>query len=329
MSNRLNARPAIGENDVAKVEAGSHAAVGGAGAAEEFYFQGTNGKGVLLIHGLTGAPVEMRFVGKTLNRMGYTVYAPRLAGHGVDIDTLIKTTHRDWIDGLGEPLNRLKAECDEVSTAGICVGGALGLMLAHSEPGRVARSVVYAPALQYDGWNQPWWQRYINPVIRLGYYFPALYHLTFEEKAPFGIKDERMRRFLMEGASMKGVLPCFPIIALYENMLLNDALRKALPAMTTPTLLIHSREDDVSNPRNAERIKALHGGPVELVYLQNSYHMVHVDQERELVARLTGEFIGGLSVEASMAGYYENHAKRAGAEAEPGRGFEIGDAVRA
>ncbi|HJU08685.1 MAG TPA: alpha/beta hydrolase, partial [Rhodanobacteraceae bacterium] len=37
--------------------------------------------GVLLIHGLTGTPAEMRFVGKGLHRAGYTVYGMQLAGH--------------------------------------------------------------------------------------------------------------------------------------------------------------------------------------------------------------------------------------------------------
>ncbi len=266
-----------------------------------FYFEGGRRKGVLLIHGLTGAPVEMRFVGKLLNRMGFTVHAPMLAGHCVDAETLTATTYEDWIDSLRAPLKRLQGEVDEVYTAGICVGGALGLMLAEQERGAIAKSVIYSPTLSYDGWAMPKWQRIANPLIKLGYHFKSLHKLKFEERAPFGIKDERMRRFLVEGASMKGVLPYFPVIALYENMRLNSSMRKALPEMTVPTLLIHAREDDVSNPRNAERIKGLHGGPCDLVYLDNSYHMIHVDQERDLVAQLTGEFFGLPTVSQSVA----------------------------
>src|SRR3974377_522801 len=86
-----------------------------------FYFEGSREKGVLLIHGLTGAPVEMRFIGKALNRMGFTVYAPVLAGHCQDIAALEATTYQDWIDSLRAPLNRLKAEVRSVHTAGICV----------------------------------------------------------------------------------------------------------------------------------------------------------------------------------------------------------------
>jgi carboxylesterase len=99
-----------------------------------------------------------------------------------------------------------------------------------------------------------------------------------------------MRRFLLEGASLKGVLPAFPAIALYQNFRLNRALRAALPGVSIPTLLIHAREDDVSHPRNAQRIQRLHGGSCDLVYMQDSYHMVHVDRERDRVAQLTADF---------------------------------------
>jgi carboxylesterase len=39
-----------------------------------YFMEGTNGKGVLLVHGLTGAPVEMRLVARQLHRRGYTVW---------------------------------------------------------------------------------------------------------------------------------------------------------------------------------------------------------------------------------------------------------------
>src|SRR5208337_2042239 len=116
-----------------------------------FYFEGSREKGVLLIHGLTGAPAEMRFVGKSLNRMGFTVYAPTLAGHCQDIAALEASKYEDWIDSLRGPLNRLKAEVRQVYTVGICVGGQVGLMLAHQERSKVAKSVIYSPTMHYDG----------------------------------------------------------------------------------------------------------------------------------------------------------------------------------
>ncbi len=257
-----------------------------------FFFEGSRDKGVLLIHGLTGAPVEMRFVGKALNRLGFTVYAPRLAGHCQDVAALEATTHEDWLDSLRAPLYALKKEVRHVTTAGICVGGTLGLMLAHQERGLVEKSVIYSPTLHYDGWNQSLWHRFGAHLIDPLKWLKRYHHLHFAERPPYGIKDERMRRFLVEGANLKGILPVFPIIALYHNFRLNRDLKAALPRITVPTLLIHAREDDVAHPRNAEKIKRLHGGACDLVYLEDSYHMIHVDRERDRVAELTAEFLG-------------------------------------
>ena len=46
-----------------------------------FYWEGTSGKGVLLVHGLTGGPAEMQFIGQQLHKRGFTVYAPTLPRH--------------------------------------------------------------------------------------------------------------------------------------------------------------------------------------------------------------------------------------------------------
>ena len=44
----------------------------------------------------TGTPAEMRFVGKGLNRAGFTVYGMQLAGHCGSEADLLRTGWRDW-----------------------------------------------------------------------------------------------------------------------------------------------------------------------------------------------------------------------------------------
>ena len=46
---------------------------------EEFFFQGGK-QGVVLVHGYTGAPGEMRLLGEYLHQQGLTVLGVRLAG---------------------------------------------------------------------------------------------------------------------------------------------------------------------------------------------------------------------------------------------------------
>ena len=47
--------------------------------------------GVLLIHGLTGTPAEMRFVATGLHQQGFTVYGMQLAGHCGSVEDLLRT----------------------------------------------------------------------------------------------------------------------------------------------------------------------------------------------------------------------------------------------
>ena len=48
--------------------------------AKPFFFKGGS-EGVLLIHGYTGAPGEMRLLGEFLHSRGYTVLGVLLPGH--------------------------------------------------------------------------------------------------------------------------------------------------------------------------------------------------------------------------------------------------------
>jgi len=258
-----------------------------------FYLEGSSNRGVLLVHGLTGSPAEMRFIGKQLHRQGFTVYAPALAGHCRDETALKMTRYEDWVGSLREALSHFRHQVSTVHAAGICVGGALALYLAYLEPQAVAKVAIYAPALDYDGWNQPKWSRAARLMREALIRIPLVREARFTEEHPFGIKSDRIRKALVSNApGIEGALPAFPAVALYENYRLNDALKRALPDITTPTLLIHAKEDDVSHPRNSFAIQKRHGGDCEVVLLEDSYHMIHVDQERHKVAALTASFFG-------------------------------------
>src|SRR4051812_28032023 len=64
--------------------------------AESFFLPG-GPTGVLLLHGFTSSPAEVRPLGDFLAAQGYTVYSPLLAGHGTAPEDLRGTTWRDWV----------------------------------------------------------------------------------------------------------------------------------------------------------------------------------------------------------------------------------------
>jgi carboxylesterase len=257
-----------------------------------FHLHAETGKGVLLVHGLTGAPGEMKFLAKRLHRRGFDVHAPLLAGHGADERHLLGTTWRDWLDTVREGYDRMREHVDVVHVAGICVGGALGLALGLERP--VAGSAVYSMTYRYDGWNMAHWYSPIVPLVRPFARLPGLRRLSFAEPYPFGLKDERLRESVAnaENPLIPGALDRLPLGAMYQMHDLADHIDRVGSRILQPTLILHARDDDMSHPRNAERLKRVLGGAVELHWLDDCYHMIHVDRQRDLVGDLTANFFG-------------------------------------
>jgi carboxylesterase len=261
-------------------------------APNEFFLPGGRA-GVLLIHGLTGTPSEMRFVGKGLQRHGYTVYGMQLAGHCLDEAALIATGWRDWYASVEQAAERLQRQVDQLFVAGLSMGSVLALHLAASQPKRIAGLALYGTTLKYDGWAIP-------PIARLAFLLPMVTRLgigharRFEECFPHGIKDERIRArivaFMRSGQSGGGGLLGNPWPSLAEFYRLARRVRRELPRIHTPCLTIHAVEDDIASASNARTVAKKLAGRVESVWLKDSYHMVTVDRQRQIVVDKSAHF---------------------------------------
>ena len=221
-----------------------------------YYMQGTNGKAVLLVHGLTGAPSEMRYIAKYLNRKGYTVYSPLLAGHGVTEAHILNYKWEDWYQTVKEAYYALAQNHDQVFAAGICAGGALALYFAGMNPQLLSGVALYSMTFKYDGWNIPK-TRHINfllPVV-LKMKLEPWHTGSFAETHPFGIKNDRVRETVINSAALAGCLPGFPWRCLAQMNTMNSEVKKLLPQITTPVTLIHAEDDDASQIRNAYYLK--------------------------------------------------------------------------
>ena len=252
--------------------------------------KGDGRRGALLIHGLTGAPSEMKPVAKRLHRAGVTVAAPLLSGHGSDQKALLRTTWRDWLGSVREAYDVLAREVDEVCVAGICVGGALGLALCAEAP-EIRGAAAYSMTFEYDGWNMPRFA-VAAPVIQMVAKLPLVRRLSYREAYPYGLKDLRLRELASRAPEslIEGSIDRLPLGALYEMYRLARHVEQLGPAIRTPTLIVHAREDDMAHPRNAYRLRQALAGPVQMQILEDSYHMVHVDKERTRVGDTTAEF---------------------------------------
>jgi carboxylesterase len=258
----------------------------------EFHMPGGR-NGVLLIHGLTGTPTEMRFVGKGLNRNGFTVYGMQLAGHCGDEADLLATGRSDWYRSVVAAAEKLRGEVDRLFVAGLSMGALLALKLAADRPEMVDGLGLYGTTFSYDGWTIPW-------IGKLSFMLPLVTSLgfgrnrKFHECFPYGIKDERVRQriagSMLSGDSAAGGLPGNPWPSLAEFYRLSWRVRRMLPNVRTPALVVHAKDDDVASLKNVRTVVRGVSGPVETVLLENSYHMITVDQERDVVIERTTRF---------------------------------------
>lgn len=98
---------------------------------DPFFYQGSE-TGILLIHGFTGTPSELRPMGRYLEKQGYTVYAPLLPGHGTSPEEMECTSWKDWWACVFNAYDRLRLQgkVRQIVAVGLSMGGALALKLA-------------------------------------------------------------------------------------------------------------------------------------------------------------------------------------------------------
>jgi carboxylesterase len=247
---------------------------------------------VLLVHGLTGSPFELKYFAKKLNQAGFTVKAPCLAGHGKTVEELAKTRWSDWYSSVFGSFMEMKKNYRTVSVAGLCMGALLALHLAHQVGSEINGTALMSTTIFYDGWSLPWY-KFLLPIA----YFPPLrYIYSYEEKEPYGIKNQAWRDRivnLMKNDSIAYIKT--PAASMYELFKLIKEVKRELPAIKTPTLILHSKEDDLTSTKNAdyveERIGAL---KVKKVILDNCYHMMTIDNQKDTVAEEMTKFFKDL-----------------------------------
>lgn len=255
--------------------------------------------GVLLVHGMTGTPNEMRLLARGLNREGFTVYAVQLAGHCGTVDDLLATRWPDWLASVQAGADRLLPHVDRLVVGGLSVGAVLALALAQERPDEVAGVCALSTIFRYDGWTIPFYTRFafLIPLLRL---LGIGRYRMFMEQPPYGIKDEQLRRHIVErmldGHSAEAGLPGNPWWTIQEMRGLSARVLPRLKQVRAPCLAIHARNDDVASIANAHAIaRGVVHAPVELVLLDDSYHMITVDRERRTVIARCADFVGRIA----------------------------------
>lgn len=224
-----------------------------------------NGQSVLLIHGYTGSPHDMRYLGLRLQEAGFTVSIPRLPGHGTNRRDFLQTKAQDWLRRSVDAWLDLQLLGLQQSVGGLSMGGIIAAIIgATFTPHKI---VLAAPALMTTNPLLPW-----TPLLK--YFVKEKAHQEVEHF------EEEDLNFLSQEYWSVDMVP--QAAELYRLLKLG---RELLPRILSPTLTIVSEKDKTVPLRVADLIRStIQSKEKEVLILKESPHVVVNDCEKERVA---------------------------------------------
>lgn len=239
-----------------------------------FDLVGDDDLGVVLVHGFTGTPYEVRYLGEQLARHGASVHAPLLPGHGTTPADLDGTRWEDWAGAVERAVDALHARCARVAVVGQSLGGLLALHVASHRPDVVAVGSLAAPL---------WLEGLAGRVAA----WAAAGSLCGVRALPkLGGSDVRDRRAKAENPAYRAV----PVRALAQLVAFMQVVDDALPRLAQPVLVLHASHDHTAPVACAARIAA-RARARRVRILPRSYHLIAADVERDLVATEVASFL--------------------------------------
>lgn len=238
--------------------------------AESFFMPG-GADGVLLIHGFTGSPSEMRLFGEALNRAGFTVFAVRLPGHGTTPEDMERMTAEDWRNAVIDGWNVLSSVCERTAAVGVSMGALLALWLSSIKP--VWQTVSLAAPI------------YIRQARQL--------HLLPPMEDCWGKFLPKVKK------TMHGVPPeyciCYrvtPLRSIHELLAVMEDTKEQLYKVKNRLLVVQSERDHTVDAESARFImEHVSSSDKELLWLKQSGHRLMLDCERETVFEKTVMFL--------------------------------------
>ncbi len=216
----------------------------------------------------------MRPLAEALAAAGFTVDLPLLPGHGTSLEDMVPTRWDDWSGAAEAHFQALAARCDHVAVAGLSMGGALACWLAERHPHLSGIALV-------------------NPMVQ-----PPAVEFRWRGSRPSSTPGSRRstpsaptsRRRARSSPPTRGRRwpPCSRCSGGPTRS------RPSWPTSTARSCCFSSREDHVVEPVSGDVVEARVSGPVERIWLEDSYHVATLDNDAPLIEARTVAFATAL-----------------------------------
>ena len=239
--------------------------------AEPFLLPG-GAHGVLLIHGFTGLPAELRLMGEYLNARGFTVLAIRLAGHGTTVENLSRMEHEDWMDSVRDGSAILSGVCEQVSVVGHSMGAVFAMLLS------VETDVAHVVSLGAPIMIAP---------------EQGIEHLPTREACVDRYVPKARRRLQNVPCGANNTYRRMPLVSIHEMMDVIAILCGQIAKVTAPILIVHGERDHTADPKSADYLYENVRSPrCEKYILPDAGHLLPLDLGiRERVFARTASFL--------------------------------------
>ena len=249
---------------------------------------GTNGAGVLLLHGFSGDPREMLPLGEGLAAAGFGVHIPVLPGHGGVPHDLADYGWRDWLAAARAAFQELRNTQSRVIVGGFSMGGALASLLAVESPPE-ALLLLAMPTFLRPRWVMPLLPAlrhampWFRPLARADFSDPGVRGQIQQFDAEIDLDDPAVQAALRRQIRL-------PLSALNELAGLLRAARRRLHHIAAPALVMHGSADETAPLESADELVRRLSGPVELVWWANSGHLLFEGPERAAIVARAVDF---------------------------------------
>jgi carboxylesterase len=256
----------------------------------EFFFPG-EGVSALLVHGLSGTPYEMRWLGEQLAAAGIRVRGVRLNGHAGSPEDLGASTYDNWYESVVQGFEDLRRYGEPNVVVGLSAGAVLAARLAVDQREAIAGLAMLAPAFFL-----PWTATAaISAVRKLK---SLAYHIYLHNDRGSDIHDATARL-------IHPTMRLLPLSAPINLLDLSKIVRRRLDRVTQPALVIYSRQDHTCPMRRNQSFVTRHLGSAERreVVLEESYHLITVDNEKQQVAAEVRTFVEQFRVQSQRRAF--------------------------